>query len=1629
MTTTTIHPTPGRPSGGSTARLFRRVLTCLALLAFALLTALPARAGAPAGSSSVNYQSDGTMLGHGYSPALDGYYSARVTDTFGLSPAPTITADFASSKVVVFTMTAPAGQKIRLNTPPGASNSRLSFGFYVDSTLPPSAFGTISPPVWENAEGSPPVSASASSVLASYNGKPYANFDLPFSGPMAFTKLTVTLNFPAATSGSYTDYALTNVAASFISDTTATSDPGPGASFESLAGSPTVTTPTSANLAATTATLGGNVTADGGSAITERGVVYSLTSADADPLIGDPAVTKVTVSGTTGLLTANVTSLTAGGSYSFKAYATNGNGTGYTSVATFSFAPEIAVEQPAGTNLTSGTASIAFGNALIGTSVARNFTVKNSGPAPLTLGAITFTGANAGDFTVTTPPVSPVAATNGITTFTVTYRASATGAASATLSLPNNDTTGSEAPFLISLTGTGTGTGVVASFASPGSVTGGWEQEDTFTIGSVGTANPGNNWPSAAESPDKATDGNVDTKFLIFRSSNAGLLLRPANAAIAYNRLSLTTANDAPERDPAFFTLYGLATAPATTSGTQIQMGGRTVLARGPLVLPDARKAGPTVVQFVNTTAYPAYLLVFEDVKNGTNNNLTQIAEVKLSQGVNVPNAVSMASARGGQLSGSTFTFGTVGTANPGTNWPAAESPDHAIDGDVNSKFLFFRNTGAGLIVSPQVSVAVVNQLSFWTANDAPERDPLSYAVYGFSLPAVTQTSGTLTVGSPIATGTLTLPAGRLAGPVTVSFTNTNAYASYLVVFPAVKNTPNTTNLTQISEVAFANEPTNAAPTNIALSNTTIAENNTAGATIGTLTATDPDAGQTHTFSLIVDGSLEPFDNAAFTIEGNTLKINNPTDFETKRSYSVTIRATDNGSPPQSFDKAFTVTITDVTIPQTITFATLANRTFGDAAFPVSATGGASGQPVTFSIASGPATIAGSTVTITGAGTVTVRASQAGAGDYSAATPVDGSFTVAKAPQTITFNPATTALTTDSVTLSASGGASGLPVSFAVASGPGSIAGNTLTFTGPGAVVVQASQAGSANYLAATPVSRTITASVPMTAPIITGPSSSDLTATSATLGATVTGNGGSTITGYGFVYSLTSVNPNPLINGSGVAQSAIINLSGVYPTGPISVGAILLTPNAGYSFKAYATNGVGTTYTSAATFTTAAGETITIGGTTVLSAANIGTNVTVPELLTGQTIITGTVKPGESEELINFTLPPGKAVLSGMLTVSNYVAAIAPPGQPIISDSLHYRSSSAFSTRSDTFTTTSVAVAAPTRCNTSTFSISIQAPLKVSQQMIFIPPATFIPGPILSANGSASYILTLEIGDQQTDSTLGNLSATGSTTLSPAFAPATTLYSATIPFAQTRVDLTQTFGPLQYVTVSVNGGTPQGLSISGGGFAAQGMNVGLNTIVYRVCAQNGAETTYTVNITREPNPNAPPTFSGYAFSTPKNTFADVAQAKILARAADADGGTLSITRASSNSAQGASIYLQSGSVGYDPPVNFTGLDTFTVTISDGQAGTVVGTITVNVTAPGGGAGQNQAQISLLPGGNVALLFQGIPGEHYSIQRSTDLQNWSTMQSLTAAQDGTLPFTDTNPPPGAAFYRTIVPQS
>ncbi|THU34070.1 T9SS type A sorting domain-containing protein [Niastella caeni] len=156
---------------------------------------------------------------------------------------------------------------------------------------------------------------------------------------------------------------------------------------------------------------------------------------------------------------------------------------------------------------------------------------------------------------------------------------------------------------------------------------------------------------------------------------------------------------------------------------------------------------------------------------------------------------------------------------------------------------------------------------------------------------------------------------------------------------------------------------------------------------------------------------------------------------------------------------------------QTITLSEIQDKTYGDEPFELVASA-SSGLPVTTELIAGPGILTDSFVTITGAGAITLRFSQAGNDNYFPVV-VEKTVTVNKANQSISFSAISPKLKYEQVPLSSTS-SSGLPVGFTVVAGSGQLTGNTLKLTGEGLVTIQAGQPGNENYEAGSPVQQTI---------------------------------------------------------------------------------------------------------------------------------------------------------------------------------------------------------------------------------------------------------------------------------------------------------------------------------------------------------------------------------------------------------------------------------------------------------------------------------------------------------------------------------------------------------------------------
>ena len=107
--------------------------------------------------------------------------------------------------------------------------------------------------------------------------------------------------------------------------------------------------------------------------------------------------------------------------------------------------------------------------------------------------------------------------------------------------------------------------------------------------------------------------------------------------------------------------------------------------------------------------------------------------------------------------------------------------------------------------------------------------------------------------------------------------------------------------------IIFIND-VNDAPSDLKLSNLTVAENEPIGTLVGLFSTVDEDAGDTHTYTLVAGAG--DTDNSSFTIGNDTLKTKAVFDYETKSSYLIRVRTRDAGGLFE--EKIFNITITNV---------------------------------------------------------------------------------------------------------------------------------------------------------------------------------------------------------------------------------------------------------------------------------------------------------------------------------------------------------------------------------------------------------------------------------------------------------------------------------------------------------------------------------------------------------------------------------------------------------------------------------------------------------------------------------------------------------------------------------------------
>ncbi len=326
------------------------------------------------------------------------------------------------------------------------------------------------------------------------------------------------------------------------------------------------------------------------------------------------------------------------------------------------------------------------------------------------------------------------------------------------------------------------GSASAANILSPG--------DPIIAIGLVGS---GSNYPGG-EAPSNVIDGDSSTKYLNFAEERSGFIVTPGSPTIA-SSIVFTTANDAPERDPASFSIWG--TNDTIRSGDNSlgnQESWTPILTNTALNLPTERFTAGAPVDFTNSLAFSSYRVTFDTVRDAIFANSMQIADVQLFTGLGGTGSTILSS--GMSILAIDMDDGVVTSSFPG-----GENPSLAIDGDPGTKYLNFGGDQTGFIVTPSVGASIVDSFTITTANDAPGRDPVGYTLFGTNDPI---TSGENSGGTDenwvvIQSGTLTPPSERFTEYGATIDGNDTFYTSYRFDVDTVGGEP----LMQFAEIQF----------------------------------------------------------------------------------------------------------------------------------------------------------------------------------------------------------------------------------------------------------------------------------------------------------------------------------------------------------------------------------------------------------------------------------------------------------------------------------------------------------------------------------------------------------------------------------------------------------------------------------------------------------------------------------------------------------------------------------------------------------------------------------------------------------------------------------------------------------
>lgn len=166
------------------------------------------------------------------------------------------------------------------------------------------------------------------------------------------------------------------------------------------------------------------------------------------------------------------------------------------------------------------------------------------------------------------------------------------------------------------------------------------------------------------------------------------------------------------------------------------------------------------------------------------------------------------------------------------------------------------------------------------------------------------------------------------------------------------------------------------------------------------------------------------------------------------------------------------------------------------------------------------------------------------------------------------------------------------------------------------------------------------------------------------------------------------------------------------------------------------------------------------------------------------------------------------------------------------------------------------------------------------------------------------------------------------------------------------------------------------------------------------------------ININTQEPPIDESVFSGGKMTTVSGEWAKLSFVQLLA----GQDTSITVEEVSATSEAGGAITMEEGSLVYRSAAHFTGEDSFSVVLSDGQQGVIAVTVkTADWLGGGGVLGFGES--------GLQLQFNYMTGRTAQIERSADLREWVPLTSAVADELGRVHITDPAPLPGSAYYR------